>query len=328
MWELRDLASVPRDEWMAGSLPTTPGQSLTFQLLAGGDGSEAEYLAIDDLALSNVEDCRTEPPEVIKIIKSPEMTGDCCVQALLPDTTPSPSTGGPCAHHCQEGEGCFEDSQRCDFVPNCPADKSDELGCPPVYLFDDCIALTGAADCGWKEDPRDSLDWKMVNESMIGVDIGNGGVFLWIEKDTDDFKNSEARIKSPIYQNSASDCTLEFRYFIGGSFSNDSLQPAIYPDGAETEIILDYLSLTDEWKHHSIGLGRRRGKFEVTFALIEKRRSLQTNVDLQLVFVKKPAAVFSAQIAVDDIMLTGCELPQPESECQGQRPVRCGNGVR
>ena len=64
MWELRELASVPRDEWMAGSVPTSPGQSLTFQLLAGGDGTEADYLAIDDLALSNVEDCRTEPPEV------------------------------------------------------------------------------------------------------------------------------------------------------------------------------------------------------------------------------------------------------------------------
>ena len=44
-------------------------------------------------------------------------------------------------------------------------------------------------------------------------------------------------------------------------------------------------------------------------------------------FVKKPNAVFSAQIAVDDVMLTGCDLAQPESECQGQRPVRCGNGV-
>ena len=39
--------------------------------------------------------------------------------------------------------------------------------------------------------------------------------------------------------------------------------PAIYPDGAETEIILDYLTLTDEWIHHKIGIGRRRGPFEV-----------------------------------------------------------------
>ena len=44
--------------------------------------------------------------------------------------------------------------------------------------------------------------------------------------------------------------------------------------------------------------------------------------------MKKPNAVFDAQIAVDDVMLTGCELPRPESECEDLRPVRCGNGVR
>ena len=98
-------------------------------------------------------------------------------------------------------------------------DRTDERECPRVYLFDDCIQLTGTADCGWKEDPRDSLDWKLVNESMIEVNLGNGGVFLWIDKDSEDFKESRARIKSPIYQNSKSDCTLEFRYLIGGGFN-------------------------------------------------------------------------------------------------------------
>ena len=58
-----------------------------------------------------------------------------------------------------------------------------------------------------------------------------------------------------------------------------------------------------------------------------EREEKITDIDLQIVFVKKPNAVFSAQIAVDDVMLTGCDLAQPESECQGQRPVRCGNGV-
>ena len=64
MWELRDLASVPRDEWLVGSVATLPGQSLSFQLVAGGDSSQPDYVAIDDLSLSDVEDCRTEPPEV------------------------------------------------------------------------------------------------------------------------------------------------------------------------------------------------------------------------------------------------------------------------
>ena len=29
--------------------------------------------------------------------------------------------------------------------------------------------MTGKANCGWEEEPRDSLDWKLVNESMIEV---------------------------------------------------------------------------------------------------------------------------------------------------------------
>ena len=29
--------------------------------------------------------------------------------------------------------------------------------------------MTGAPDCGWKEEPKDSLDWKIVNNSMAGV---------------------------------------------------------------------------------------------------------------------------------------------------------------
>ena len=134
---------------------------------------------------------------------------------MIPDTTPTSSTEPNCAFQCKDGNGCFDEVKLCDFVGDCQ-DKSDEAECPPAYLFDDCIQLTGTADCGWKEDPRDSLDWKLVNESMIGVDIDHGGVFLWIDKDSDDFKKSVARIKSPIYQNSKSDCTLEFRYYIGG----------------------------------------------------------------------------------------------------------------
>ena len=55
---------------MTGSVPTTPGQSLTFQVV-GTAATESSYLAIDDLTLSNVEDCRTEPPEgVLSRIRS------------------------------------------------------------------------------------------------------------------------------------------------------------------------------------------------------------------------------------------------------------------
>ena len=93
--------------------------------------------------------------------------------------------------------------------------------------------------------------------------IDNHGIYLWIEKESDDFKNSIARIQSPIYQNSRSDCSLRFRYFISGDLNKDYVTPAIHPVGSETEILLDYLTVTDEWRDHEIGIGRRRGQFQV-----------------------------------------------------------------
>ena len=61
--------------------------------------------------------------------------------------------------------GCYSPEQKCDFRADC-ADNTDEKTCPIVYLFDDCVKMTGAPDCGWKEEPKDSLDWKIVNNSI------------------------------------------------------------------------------------------------------------------------------------------------------------------
>ena len=98
---------------------------------------------------------------------------------------------------------------------------------------------------------------------FLKVNLEHNGVFLWIEKDNNDFKNSIARIVSPIYQNSQSNCTLRFKYFIAGNLNGEYLKPSIHPVGAEFPITLDFLSVTDEWKEHEIGIGRRRGQFQV-----------------------------------------------------------------
>ena len=95
------------------------------------------------------------------------------------------------------------------------------------------------------------------------MNIANNGMFLWIQKDSSDFKNSMARIVSPIYQNSRSNCILRFKYFISGNLNGDYLKVNIHPLGSETPIVLDYLTLDEEWLHHEIGIGRRRGQFQV-----------------------------------------------------------------
>ena len=145
--------------------------------------------------------------------------------------------------------------------------------------------MTGDPSCGWQEEPRDSLDWKLVNSSESGVsgdginndsrftfyllssifqDVGGrNGVYLWIQKDSDDFIESTARIVSPIYRNSGSNCKLRFQYYISGNMNNDYVKPSIHPVGSEMPIVMDYLTVNEEWKPHEIGIGRKRGQFQV-----------------------------------------------------------------
>ena len=64
--------------------------------------------------------------------------------------------------------GCYKANQRCDFRADCK-DNSDERTCPNVYLFDDCVQITGNANCGWEEEPEDSLNWIIANQTMTEV---------------------------------------------------------------------------------------------------------------------------------------------------------------
>ena len=89
-----------------------------------------------------------------------------------PGSEPSPVSTSTPAQRCEdqgllsclEGGGCFSISQKCDFYPDC-GDNSDELGCPLMYLFDDCLLETGSDNCGWLENPVDDLDWTVANDS-------------------------------------------------------------------------------------------------------------------------------------------------------------------
>ncbi len=66
--------------------------------------------------------------------------------------------------------GCYKPEQLCDFRPDCK-DDTDEKSCPPVFIFDDCDKMTGDKNCFWKEEPMDSLNWILVNDTMTGVKV-------------------------------------------------------------------------------------------------------------------------------------------------------------
>ena len=149
-------------------------------------------------------------------------------------------------------------------------------------------------------------------------------MYLWIQKDSDDFAESTARIVSPIYRNSGSNCKLRFQYYISGNMNNDYVKPSIHPVGSEMPIVMDYLTVNEEWKPHEIGIGRKRGQFQVCKCVQYNNIYYYVCCGFQIVFLKSPNSVFDAKVAIDDVELLDCDLPLPQSECPD---VRCGNGV-
>ena len=139
---------------------------------------------------------------------------------------------------------------------------------------------TGDETCGFVEDPKDELDWVIASskkllhdnnnvrvfvhlEETTGQDIQRGGKYLWIEKRSEEFQTSMARIVSPTYQNTRADCVVRFWYYINGNLGNYYIKPALHPIGADMDIMLDFLSEDLEWKTKTISIGRRRGPFQV-----------------------------------------------------------------
>ena len=240
---------------MTGRLETQ-GKTVTIEAIQDPENHDPSYVAVDDIFFKADGSCETLPE----------------------GADAGPSCGDQ--ERCNDG-GCYTKEQFCDFHADCE-DNTDERPCPIVYLFDDCVEMTGDPSCGWQEEPRDSLDWKLVNSSESGVcwdwmtdlhpivtfsifqDVGGrNGVYLWIQKDSDDFIESTARIVSPIYRNSGSNCKLRFQYYISGNMNNDYVKPSIHPVGSEMPIVMDYLTVNEEWKPHEIGIGRKRGQFQV-----------------------------------------------------------------
>ena len=127
---------------MTGRLETQ-GKTVTIEAIQDPENQDPSYVAVDDIFFKADGSCETLPE----------------------GADAGPSCGDQ--ERCNDG-GCYTKEQFCDFHADC-ADNTDERPCPIVYLFDDCVEMTGDPSCGWQEEPRDSLDWKLVNSSESGV---------------------------------------------------------------------------------------------------------------------------------------------------------------
>ena len=209
---------------------------------------------------------------------------------------------------CLAGGGCFSIKQKCDFFQDCE-DKSDELGCPTMYLFDDCLLETGSKNCGWLEDPVDDLDWTVANDSETQSSahpISRGNPFLWINKTGEDI-HAKAHVESPVYQNSRVDCYVMFYYIKTGTVGSH-IQPGVHLVENDTVIIMDNLQHTSDWQLIEQQIGRRSG-------------------EIKLVFNRPSNEAYDAGVAVDDVSFVDCHMPRPTpGECtEPSKPFKCDN---
>eukprot|EP00094_Tigriopus_californicus_P003057 TCALIF_02944-PA protein Name:"Similar to MALRD1 MAM and LDL-receptor class A domain-containing protein 1 (Homo sapiens)" AED:0.07 eAED:0.07 QI:0/0.76/0.71/0.94/0.84/0.87/39/446/2521 len=249
-------------------------------------------------------------------------TPECLVmgESTIPPTTTTsttPTTKAPCSgdqFHCGGGT-CVASAKVCDFVDDCP-NAEDEATCPNLFTFNECPMLS---DCGWTNDVEDALDFIAVSikdlidggETSHGpnLDMNNSTeghiVFLLNDGDVEDYSTTTAKMTGPTYENANAKCLLEFWYYLNGNTGeNMALIPALKHVDLGKSTFLDYLIVDGNlesaktWHYAVIGLGRQRGKFQISF-------------------IQQTGKTFDASVALDDVKFTDCNIPPglPDGEC-------------
>ena len=258
------------------------------------------WAAVDDFLFipqSDSNGCQNQPP------------GSEPSPVSTTSTSPAQSCEDQGLLSCLKGGGCFSIKQKCDFYPDCQ-DESDELGCPLMFLFDDCLLETGSKNCGWLENPVDDLDWTVANDSETlssAHPINRGNPFLWINKTGDDV-HARAHVESPVYQNSRVDCYVMFYYIKTGTVGSH-IQPGVHLVENDTLIVMDNLQHSSDWVLIEQQIGRRSG-------------------EMKLVFNRPSNNAYDAGVAVDDVSFVDCHMPRPTpGECKADKPYKCDNEV-
>ena len=283
------------DFWESGQILIQKASNFKILVVADhGKGSDG-FAAVDDFEFIYESDsvaCTTKP--------SPEP----------PTTTPA---SNPCPEdwqQCSDGLGCFSPQQECDMYPDCLTSE-DEAGCPTDFLFDDCEAATGLENCGWEEDPHDSLDWVIAtkNDTLAsGHPVERQGKFLWVQETAGNVSSARARVFTPLYQNSRVDCRIMFYFFATGTVGR-YIKPLLYEVRSDNFLTLDLLSPGGGWRLVDTQVGRRPGQFEVAFD-------------------RSPGGTYDAAVAVDDFQFVDCDMPRPtEGDCGAEKPFQCNNKV-
>ncbi|KAM6216200.1 MAM and LDL-receptor class A domain-containing protein 1 [Rhynchocyon petersi] len=199
------------------------------------------------------------------------LTRSCLLSHSLEEEPEVPLPTGYCPHgyrECQNGR-CYRPEQICDFVDDC-GDNTDENECGSSCSFE-------KGWCGWQNSLAENFDWALgagAHQSLRPPrdhTLGNeNGHFLYLEATPVGLRGEEAHLKSAVWQESSTACTMSFWYFISEKASG-SIQILIKTEKGLSKIWQESEhNSRNHWQKAVILLGKLR-KFEVIFQGIRTR---------------------------------------------------------
>ncbi|XP_057588580.1 MAM and LDL-receptor class A domain-containing protein 1 [Hippopotamus amphibius kiboko] len=182
-----------------------------------------------------------------------------------------PLPTGYCPHgyrECQNGK-CYKPEQSCNFVDDC-GDYTDENECGSSCTFE-------KGWCGWQNSLAENFDWVLGLGSPQSLrpprdhTLGNeNGHFLYLEATPVGLRGEEAHLKSGLWQESSTACTLSFWYFISAK-ATGSIQILVKTEKGLSKVWQESKQNSgDHWQKAVILLGKLRN-FEVIFQGIRTR---------------------------------------------------------
>ncbi|XP_054622204.1 MAM and LDL-receptor class A domain-containing protein 1 isoform X4 [Dunckerocampus dactyliophorus] len=281
----------------AHSSPTTAWQhtvigfdsTSTFHVVIEGhlsaDSDASEVVAIDDLSFS---------PHCVPV---PE------------NTVPPPATVCPPSWFACGSGLCIEDSNVCDFTPQCPH-GDDESNCPAECDFE-------GDSCGWYElTLGDGFDWVRGTSLDVPPEYygrpppldhstnSTDGHFMFILKNSSSLY-PRAVLRGPWFQQSATGCTMSFWHYNSG-ISVGAADMYLRLRGVRNTTVI-WRTLYDQgtrWNRVSVQLGRITQPFQIALAKIS-------------------FGVFDGISAVDDVSFHNCSMPPAVVECPPHTHFHC-----
>ena len=263
------------DYWFKKRVPIPEGMRV-FQLILELriSPNKTSDIFIDDISISS--SCRTDETEL---------------PTLAP---PTPTTTDPCYFRCADGV-CLEQSQVCNFYPDCGGDVPlDEIDCGQCDFEQ--------SSCGWTDNSGSLYGWERKRPADFSepsftyppLDRRNETERYYMIADVQTLGGSPdpAILISPLIGSSAASCKIQFWHSIVDELTE--LNFVILQDGQVVKIkSIDNRSGSQQW-------------FKSLFSL-----NLVGSYQLELQAVYKSGLENISAVAIDDVVFKDCDASNP-----------------